>query len=225
MYDSVNNTVRLPKYGKYIWTQGADVSAQQIPVKTNLWSFGNNAGALAIPARDSANAYYVGSQDGSGNVFVNDSIRGDMRWYADLDAIELTPQIDGYYYIIVANSIKTDIQVDIDEIATDLNNKVDKSDLQEVQCVVETYVNDTSGYWIRSDGYCEQWGRGNTSNSTVTISLLKPYRDVKYSVTAGNNTSGSYSSPCACSILSTSQIQLRCGGTVEWMWQTRGYLF
>ena len=33
--------------------------------------------------------------------------------------------IKGYYYIVIATSTKTDIQVDIDEIATDLNGKAD----------------------------------------------------------------------------------------------------
>ena len=85
------------------------------------------------------------------------------------------------YYIVIAQSAKTKLQVNIDNIATDLNNKVSKSDLLEVQCVVETYVNGTSGYRIWSDGYCEQWGiAGGTADSYRTITLLKEFKDTSY---------------------------------------------
>lgn len=90
--------------------------------------------------------------------------------------------------------------------------------------IVETYTSEKNGYRIWSDGYCEQWGRGNTSNSIVSITLHKVMRDLNYTVTAGNNTSATYGSPTACNIISTSQFQLRCGATTEWMWKASGYL-
>ena len=90
------------------------------------------------------------------------------------------------YYICIATSTKTEIQVDIDQVATDLNNKVDRSDLAEVQCVVETYVNGTSWYRIYSDGWCEQGGRFNANNTATTasytVNLLKYYKDTNYSI-------------------------------------------
>ena len=40
-----------------------------------------------------------------------------------------------FYYIVVANSTKTNIEVDIDEIVTDLNGKADKSSFQVVSAL------------------------------------------------------------------------------------------
>ena len=76
VYDSVNNTVRLPKFGNQIYTS------------------------------------------------------------------EITTPLDGYWYIVVANSTKTEIEVDIDEIASDLNGKadVDLSNMNPTQTVKNTIV-------------------------------------------------------------------------------------
>ena len=51
------------------------------------------------------------------------NVTGISNLVADLTNI--TTSLEGYYYIVVATSSKTDIQVDIDEIATDLNGKAD----------------------------------------------------------------------------------------------------
>ena len=45
------------------------------------------------------------------------------------------PAIKVLYYIVVANSAKLDIQVDIDELVTDLNSKADKSTFQVVSAL------------------------------------------------------------------------------------------
>lgn len=90
-----------------------------------------------------------------------------------------------YEYIVVANSTKTAIEVDIDEIATDLNAKVDKSDLSEVHCVIETYHNGTAWYRIWSDGFCEQGDytfNSGGENTAYVVTLLQPYADTDYSV-------------------------------------------
>ena len=90
-----------------------------------------------------------------------------------------------YEYLVVATAVKTDIQVDIDEIATDLNRKVDKSDLSEAQCVVETYTNGSSWYRVYSDGWCEQGGSdrfGTYAGSNYTRFFLKPFKDTNYTI-------------------------------------------
>ena len=98
------------------------------------------------------------------------------------------------------------------------------NNLEGLPHVVETYSNGTDWYRVYSDGWCIQGGRGNTANSTTTITLFKEYKDTNYTVAAGNNTSAAYASPCACNILNTKQIQLRSSGTIQWMWQTEGYI-
>lgn len=129
------------------------------------------------------------------------------------------------------------LDINLGNIGESLNRKADldlgnleigeefKQSIEDagVTFVKETYKDGNNWYRVWSDGFIEQGGRGNTANSTVTITLMKPHCDTGYSVCAGCNTSGAYASACACNIVSTTQIQLRCGGTTEWMWQTSGY--
>lgn len=124
---------------------------------------------------------------------------------------------NGSLYFYVGDTLQDTNLIQTGEIL-DYFSKIDT-----VHCVVDTYKNGSSWYRVYDDGWVEQGGRGNTTNSTTTITLLKPYRDTNYSVIAGNNTSASYSKPCACNIYSNSQIQIRSEGTVEWMWQACGY--
>jgi len=57
------------------------------------------------------------------------------------------------------------------------------SNLQDVHCVIETYVNGTSWYRIYSDGWVEQGGRIADSTSTSQInSLLLPMIDTNYNI-------------------------------------------
>ena len=47
--------------------------------------------------------------------------------------------------------------------------------------LVESHIDETGGYRLYSDGYCEQWG--DTSGVALnSITFLKPYRDTKYIV-------------------------------------------
>lgn len=117
VYDSENNTVRLPKYGNQIYT----------------------------------------------DVTTNPS--------------------DCYYYVVIANSVKTQIEVDIDQIATDLNGKVSKADCETIYPVIAEYVYGTEGCRIWSGGYCEQWGYISTGAGNKTIALLKEYNSPQYPVT------------------------------------------
>lgn len=59
--------------------------------------------------------------------------------------------------------------------------------------LIESYTNGRSWYRIYSDGYCEQGGQiQGGSDTTVTITLLKNYKDMNYNVgftTIGNNSS------------------------------------
>lgn len=89
--------------------------------------------------------------------------------YIDISALEVAPS---YKYIAVANTTKEDVEIDIDEITVELNHKVDKRDLSEVQCVIETYHSGSSWYRIWSDGWCEQGGIANGTGGASTVPLL-----------------------------------------------------
>lgn len=51
--------------------------------------------------------------------------------------------------------------------------------------LVESHIDETGGYRLYSDGYCEQWG-DSTRVSTTSITFLKPYKDTSYTVLASS---------------------------------------
>ena len=87
------------------------------------------------------------------------------------------------YYIVVATSTKTDIQVDIDEIATDLNGKmdIDMSNMNASQSAKNTIVGwglpdytariiiSTGSYTPPSDGLIIVSGGDNNQNKYINV--------------------------------------------------------
>lgn len=208
VYDSTNNTVRLPKVtgiieGTTDVTALGDLVEAGLPnIEGKLQFVDNNArtlyhslltGCFSDSGEDSHGVGNFGSPSGAAT-----SVKFDASLSSSIygNSTTVQPQtIKAFYYIVIATSSKTDIQVDIDEIATDLNGKVDISDLSEVQCIVETYQNGTSWYRVYSDGWCEQGGYATKgSEGWLTISLLKSFVDTNYnlSVTPYSTNTSSY---------------------------------
>ena len=201
VYDTVANTVRLPKVTGIV--EGTiDVSALGDLVEAGL---PNITGKLRLGEAVGCSASSLGYEEGAlaygdtdiGNVI--DKISGDGREivlnaslsnpiYGNSDTVQ--PQtIKGYYYIVLATEAKTKLEVDLDNIAVDLNNKVDKQNMSAVSVCIEEYTNGTSGYRVYSDvgngKYCEQWGiaQSTANNAGATTELLKLYRDINYILT------------------------------------------
>lgn len=83
-----------------------------------------------------------------------------------------------YVYVVVANSSKLQLQVDLDNYANDLNNKVSKDDLVEARVVVEFYKNGRSWFRRWSDGWLEQGGEyTGADNKYIAITFLKNYTE------------------------------------------------
>lgn len=142
VYDSVNNTVRLPKVSNILQST-TDLSALGDLVEAGLPNItgsigtpsGNNTAEKGImnssTARGafSANSYTKRGFDADSTSstymigFSFDASRSNSI-YGNSSTVQ--PQtVRVLVYIVVATSTKTDIQVDIDEIATDLNGKAD----------------------------------------------------------------------------------------------------
>ena len=193
VYDSTNNTVRLPKITGF--TEGTITPS----VLGNLTEAGlpNITGTLDIRGDASRSASSSSVVDGafekheqSTNVFEDSNVGGGV--YFDFDASRsnsiygnsdtVQPQsIKVLYYIVIATTTKTDIEVDIDEVMTDLNMKMDAQELANVHCVIETYSNGASWYRLYDDGWVEQGGiTFNTGISTII--LLKPFLNTNYTV-------------------------------------------
>jgi hypothetical protein len=185
-----NRTVRLPKITGII--EGTtDATALGDLVEAGLPNITGNISANRGWGRDGLSA--TGAFQASGSAAMSDTINGynnannvtfDASRSSSIygNSTTVQPQtIKVLYYIVIATSTKTDIQVDIDEIATDLNGKAD-TDLSNCTKphIVETYVNGTSWYRVYSDGWCEQGGI--SARNLQTIQLLKAYANTDYIV-------------------------------------------
>lgn len=133
VYDPVNKTLRIPKISNIIegttdLTALGDLVEAGLPNIGAAWNTvveGSPAGAVRI-----INSWGDLTDFGDGGGW---GTAGTLDFYASRsssiyrnDVTTVQPQtIKGLYYIVIATSTKTDIQVDIDEIATDLNGKAD----------------------------------------------------------------------------------------------------
>lgn len=238
VYDSAKKTVRLPKVtgiieGTTDLSALGDLIEAGLPEHTHTFTrpkgdqnYGNGNGNTWWGATS-------GVKVTTSKASTSNSIYGKST--------TVQPQtIKVLYYIVIAQSAKTELQVDIDNIATDLNGKADVDYTNcsylpmrnDVVHIVETYVNGSSGYRIFSDGYCEQWGRTGALGygGSATINLLKKFKDVNYSISGATNyaqTTGNKGSSWAITSLEQSSFVWR-SGFEQWAafiyWKACGYL-
>lgn len=200
VFDSSARTVRLPKITGFI--EGTiDQTSLGALMEAGLPNITGYAGTMGGYSGNPTGAFY---SNGTANS-TNGGDRNQEKLYIDASRSSsvygksdtVQPQaIKVLFYICVASTTKTDIEVDIDRIATDLNSKLSKDNLIDASVVIDTYANGMSGYRIWSDGYCEQWGECSISQDTRTVvNLLKRFNSTNYSVLIsaklnGNQTSG-----------------------------------
>lgn len=146
VYDSTNNTVRLPKVtGKIDGTTDINTLGDLEPLFVKL---PNITGKFNISGQDSAlqasgsGAFYRGSTFTSYGNYHNanvtmysvgfDASRSSSVYSGNGSDTSIHEQaIKCFIYIVIATSSKTEIQTDIDEVVTDLNGKAD-TDLTNV---------------------------------------------------------------------------------------------
>ena len=152
VYDSVNNTVRLPKItgiveGTTDLTALGDLVEAGLPNITGYIN-GCSEETAGMGGAFYANSYSSGSTGGGTDINAYFDASRSSSIYGNSNTVQ--PQsIKVLYYIVVATSTKTDIQVDIDEIATDLNGKAD-IDLTNVN---DSGTSTSAGWAMPSDTY------------------------------------------------------------------------
>lgn len=158
VYDSVNNTVRLPKItgiieGTTDTTALGDLVAAGLPnITGNLAVFGNSGtwglvsdnaattfnaqgGAFQTKTATYTQAVQTGKSEASEAVDFDASRSSSI--YGNSSTVQ--PQtIKTLYYICIATTTKTDIQADIDQIASDLNLKAE-TDLSNLTAAGNVY--------------------------------------------------------------------------------------
>lgn len=133
------------------------------------------------------------------------------------------------YYIVVANGTKKELDIQVDNIATELNGKAD-IDLSNTSLVriKETYTNGKSGYMVYSNNFCKQWGwiGSASANAHTTITLLKKYKDTNYSVLLTYNTTSTAvagGTQVGVAKMTASNFAIGCqGGSIAW--RAYGYI-
>jgi hypothetical protein len=132
VYNASANTVRLPKVTGFV--EGTlDANALGDLIGAGLPNITGTFGPIdnAVTASD---AFYTsntrggwGNENEDAKNIILDASRSSSI-YGNSDTVQ--PQsILGHLYIVVATTTKTDVEVNIDNIATDLNNKVDVSNM------------------------------------------------------------------------------------------------
>lgn len=91
------------------------------------------------------------------------------------NGLQLYTDVDAYTSILRIGDINIPLVIQGSTIK-DNNNA-------EFVRLVESHTDETGGYRLYHDGYCEQWG-DSTGVSTTSITFLKPYKDTSYIVLA-----------------------------------------
>lgn len=191
VYDSVNNTVRLPKVTGFV--EGTidanalgDLVEAGLPNITGTAIFGaditDTTGALYISRYNLKNEN--GSGANNGDELAIDASHSNAI-YGNSNTVQ--PQsINVFYYIVVATTTKTDIEVNIDEIATDLNGKadIDLSNINPTQTTKSTIIgwgmpdfstgvskttNTPEPYTAETNGWVTIQSTSNTVNSGYLV--------------------------------------------------------
>jgi hypothetical protein len=242
VYDAVNNAVRLPKItgiieGTTDVTALGDLVQAGLPniqgtlefAGTDGWA--NYTGAFLSTTTEKAAG--KGHDSGTNNARVNAVFDASDSSSTYGKSTTVQPQtIKVLYYIVIGTSVKTDIQVDIDEIATDLNGKAD-TDLSNVPenrgILVEKSSKDILPRWYRvyADGWCEQGGSFTCTSAGQILTYLKSFIDTNYTMSAsgGTNKFGTIAffdrttTQCACWISDDDSFN---AGVIDW--QACGYI-
>lgn len=264
VYNANDNTVRLPKItgiieGTTDLTALGELVEAGLPmswfshthtrgsmnitggVDYHVW--GNGAWGAFYADGKSANKAGAGSDNKC--PFTRASFSADRTWSGSTSTPDYTdsshnnstvqPQtIKVFYYIVLATNTKTDIEVDIDEVTTDLNDKVDLDGTNATfPHIVETYVNGTSGYNLYSNGYCEQWGFSEAGTQPRAITFTQTYKDTNYIVTFGDSNEGyGVAQSRIVKLYTKSTTGMTCTGIYQngvnpdykFYWHTAGYI-
>lgn len=243
VYDSTNNTVRLPKVSDIL--QGtSDVSALGSLIEAGLPNITGNIAPLYYSGSEAyANGaftqtafYNTGITSGSqiGQCGTNFDASRSSSIYGNSSTVQ--PQtIKVLYYIVVATSVKTNIEVDIDQVATDLasvntsltnkasinlDNITDEAKvlMSSMGMPSETWVDLAWGasgtkYVAPADGYYTVIGRGIQVGQYVAGNIEKSDGTLIYSVYDG-------------AVVASNQVKVLCpiakGETFAFYWTATG---
>ena len=184
--DTANERIFLPRNNYFEQVTGG-VSEVGQSVEAGLPNITGTLQSCGWESDVATGAFYNnGSKKGASGsdqrTIVNLDASRSSAVYGNSDTVQPNA-VKKLLYICVGNTTNyegvTDVVNQGMEILEQINEGfVHKDSMQEVPCVIETYVNGFSWYRIWSDNWCEQGG--DIANDDVTITLLKPFANTNY---------------------------------------------
>ena len=191
VYDSVNNTLRLPKLKSFIQ---ATTTANELgtlveagaPNVTGSFSINKTGPATSTSNVETSGAFKYTYNDTGNSTYGTTSTYDTRAPLVGFDASQsnsiygnsntVQPQaIKYYFYIVIGTVSKTDIQIDIDNVLADLALKADK-DFSNVTAPTQAFKDMSMG-----------WG---LPDYTAGVSITQPYTAPKAGVVSFANWAG-----------------------------------
>lgn len=235
--NTTNSTIRLPHISGYLTITEAESTignfvAAGLPNITGTFRGRNNyndavleaTGAFGTESRSSASG-----ASGAGNNAYAFSFNASSSnpIYGRSDTV--TPEsIKVFAYIVIANTQKTPVQVDIDNIATELNACYSH---RVVEFQAPTSSNNYTWYRKYADGWVEQGGLFDAPNNTAgvekTVTLPISMTNDKYTTTIGvHNTTNDTAVYLFVASKTTTTITFKCNianaSLADQNWQVSG---
>ena len=155
-----------------------------------------------------------------------------FSYYACGYALEVPDSEKIYRYICVATSVKTPVEVNIDNVITDLNEI--RSNIQNVATrpyVTEEWHEGSNWYRVWSTGFIEQGGQlaSWTNNPILTVTLPTSFTSTNYTIHANtigvknDEYTGQVAVVTANKTTSSFQLSPHTNGREGMYWTARGY--
>lgn len=216
VYDSVNNTVRLPKkssterhlvksivngtswcdvYSDGWCEQGGRTTSTSVTFLKGFVDTNYSFSGVSINSNSGGAASTVTNLTTTGcTYYTYGNAGGTWQACGYIDASDLEQETI-YQYIVIANSTKTEIEVDIDEIATDLNGKAD-TDLANItndgkQAIINSLMPDYENV-ISVDGVARGTYTQVVKDSFVITWGADPYTENYYVYVSPDNGTTEY---------------------------------
>lgn len=192
--DTVNHTIRLPKVTGFV--EGTVTpSALGDLVEAGLPNITGNTGGCVSNGTPRGCFYQsteVSTAGGGAGRFYENGFNASRSSSIYGNSNTVQPQsIKGYIYMVIANTAKTPVQVDIDNIATELNACYGH---RVVEFQAPTAQNNYTWYRKYADGWVEQGGYNQNNTTPTTVTLPIPMADTYYTATANSRQNGYTSS-------------------------------
>ncbi len=170
----------------------------------------------------------AGGSSGSGDCYVSFDASLSNSTYGNSDTVQ-PEAVALRYFVVVATGAISQSAMDWSQWATGLQGKLNTDHSNDTKpYITETYVNETSGYLVYSNGYCEQWGQVTTTNTSYTLSFIKSFSNLNY-IMSGAMINASYNKDNTANLAfnKTSTSGCEVYGSINksgFYWQARGYI-